>query len=342
MRKILAVFVLCLGGILVILNYSEIQSIFASLQHANLFYLVFGIVLQAIWFIVLALTFRSLYRSLGLGEQLRSLAMIAAASGFVSLVTPTAGVGGLALFISEGQKRGLAPGKVTVASALFVLLDQAAFLFVLAIGIVILVKHKNLSTEEIVGSLILLAIACVLALLLYFSYRTPIALGKLLARIARLGNRPLRFFIHRDYFSETRALSFAMEMSEGLRSLPRKPYSLLAPFLLSLVNKALLMGVLTSAFLSFNIPFTAGKIITSFSIAYLFVIISPTPSGLGVVEGAMTLVLHSLHIGWGDAILVTLAYRAVTFWLVLAFGALAFRSLSMNNHPAEIEKVPVD
>lgn len=342
MRKLIAVLVLCLGGLLVILSYSEIQSIFVSLQHANLFYLVFGIVLQAVWFIVLGLTFRSLYRSLGLGEQLRSLALIAAASGFVSLVTPTAGVGGLAFFISEGQKRGLAPGKVTVASALFVLLDQMAFLFVLAIGIIILVRHKNLSPEEFLASLILLAIACVLALLLYLSYRAPIKLGKLLAKIARMGNRLLKVFTRREYFSETRALSFAMEMSEGLGSLPRKPYSLLAPFLFSLINKALLMGVLTSAFLSFNIPFTAGKIITSFSIAYLFVIVSPTPSGLGVVEGAMTLVLHSLHLNWGDAILVTLAYRAVTFWLVLAFGALAFRSLSMSSRPPQIEKAPAD
>jgi uncharacterized protein (TIRG00374 family) len=338
MRKLIVGLFLCLGGMLFILGFSEIQNIFSSLQHANLWYLVVAILLQIVWFVILGLTFQSIYHLLGLGEHLRRLALIAVASGFVSIVMPSAGVGGLALFISDGQKRGLSPGKVTVASALYLLLDEAAFLCVLAVGIVLLVRHKNLSIEEVVASFILLAIACVIALLLYLSYRSSIALGDLLAKIARIVNRLFRLFLHRDYLSEARAHSFAMEMGDGLGSLPTKPYSLIPPFILSLVNKALLMGILTAAFLSFNVPFTTGKIIAGFSIAYLFLIVSPTPSGIGVVEGVMTLALHSLRIGLGDAAVVTLAYRAITFWLPLVFGALAFRFLYLEKKkPVEVE-----
>ncbi|MDP3184132.1 MAG: lysylphosphatidylglycerol synthase domain-containing protein, partial [Anaerolineales bacterium] len=52
-----------------------------------------------------------------------------------------------------------------------------------------------------------------------------------------------------------------------------------------------------------------------------------TPAGLGVVEGALTLGLNSLRVPWEAAVLITLTYRAVTFWFPLGIGAVAFRML---------------
>lgn len=87
------------------------------------------------------------------------------------------------------------------------------------------------------------------------------------------------------------------------------------------------MLVLVCAFLSFEVPFSAGTIIAWFSIAYLFLIVSPTPSGIGIVEGLMPLALSSLRVDWSQAVVITLTYRTVTFWVPFGVGALAFRSL---------------
>jgi uncharacterized protein (TIRG00374 family) len=248
-------------------------------------------------------------------------------------------VGGLAMFISDGRSRGHAPGKVTVAGALYLLLDEAAFLCVLAFGLVVLVRRNNLGPGEITASLILLCIASVIAFLLYLGYRSAEALGDTLARMARLINQVLRPLIHREYLSETRAHEFASEIADGLGSLPEKPRSLIQPFLLLLVNKILLMCILTAAFLSFNVPFSAGTIIGGFSIAYLFLIVSPTPSGIGVVEGIMAVVLGSLRVDFSQAVIVTLTYRFVTFWAPLASGAWAFRTLHLDGPGKILEKV---
>jgi hypothetical protein len=59
-------------------------------------------------------------------------------------------------------------------------------------------------------------------------------------------------------------------------------------------------------------PSSAGS-----AIAYLFLVISPTPAGIGIVEGIMPLALSSLNVPWSQAIIVTLAYRGVTFWFPL-------------------------
>ena len=54
-----------------------------------------------------------------------------------------------------------------MAGALYLLIDEAAFLCVLALGTVILARRNRLSDGDIVAALTLLAIACVLAIFLY-------------------------------------------------------------------------------------------------------------------------------------------------------------------------------
>jgi uncharacterized protein (TIRG00374 family) len=63
------------------------------------------------------------------------------------------------------------------------------------------------------------------------------------------------------------------------------------------------------------------------SIALLFVIVSPTPGGIGIVEGIMTLALNSLRVPLEPAGIITLAYRGLTFWLPFGYGFFAFRML---------------
>ena len=77
---------------------------------------------------------------------------------------PTAGVGGIAIFVNAAKKDGHPTGKVTLAAALFVLFDYAAFLAVLALGMIVLIRRNDLNAGEITASLILLAIASVLGI----------------------------------------------------------------------------------------------------------------------------------------------------------------------------------
>ena len=334
MRRVIVVIILLLAIALVVFSLSELKNIIDTLQKANPWFLGLALLVQAIWFFVLGWIFQSIYGALGLHESKRRLTLVAAASAFVSIVTPSAGVGGLALFITDGRSRGLPTGKVTVAGALYILLDQIAFLCVLAIAILVLIRRNNLGAGEVTASLILLASASVQSALLFLGYRSTEALGEALARLARLVNWMVGPFIHREYLSETRAHAFAEEISEGLNSLPERPRGLVRPFVLSLANKVLLMGILTCSFLSFDVPFTAGTIIGGFAIAYLFMIVSPTPSGIGVVEGVMALALRTLRVDFSQAVIVTLAYRGISFWLPLAVGALAFRSLQATGTKA--------
>lgn len=324
------ILIMFLGVALVILSFSELKTIVETLQKANLWFLLLALLLQISWFVVSGSTFSSIYHLLELKESLQELTLLVIAANFVNVVAPSAGMGGVVVFINHAKRREYSTSKVTVANALYLLFDYVAFLGILTLGLVVLVRRNDLDISEIIASIIMFAIAIGLAFFLYLGARSANKLGKALAWTARLINRVARPFIHREYLDEARAYTFAHEMAESLSGLPKRWQSLIHPLLWSIANKTLMTAILVVSFLSFDVPFSAGTIIGGFSISYLFLVVSPTPSGIGVVESIMALALNSLNVAWSQAVIITLTYRAITFWVPLGVGALAFRSLHMN------------
>jgi len=88
--------------------------------------------------------------------------------------------------------------------------------------------------------------------------------------------------------------------------------------------------VLALAFLALDTPLSGSILLGGFSVGHLFVYASPTPSGLGLVDSILPVVLNSLNVPLPRAVLIALVYRADTFWLPLVLGALAFRSLQRS------------
>jgi len=337
MRKFLVMLVLFLGVVFVIVSFSELEQTVETLQQGNFWYILLAFLIQIGWFFLVGITYRSIYRLLGMKESILNLTQVATAATFVNVVMPTAGLGGIAIFVNSARKQGHSTGRVTLAATLFVLFDLAAFLAVLALGMIALVRRNDLAAGEITAALILLSIASLLAFTLYLGYRSADAMGNFLARLTRIVNAILRPFIRRDYLREERAHEFAREMADGLASLPDRPRGLLKPLFLAFLNKGLMICILLCAFLAFQVAYTPGTVIGGFAIGYLFMIVSPTPSGIGVVEGILPLTLRSLRVVWSQAVLITIVYRAMTFWVPLGFGAMAFRNLRLDKANKEPE-----
>ena len=137
MKKLFIVVVLFLGIAIVAISFSELETIILTLNKAHLGYFILAILVQLIWFTTTARMYQSIFHLLGVHEDILTLSRIATAANFINVVAPTAGVGGIALFASEARRRGHPAGKVTVAAALFLLLDQAAFLVILALGLIV-------------------------------------------------------------------------------------------------------------------------------------------------------------------------------------------------------------
>lgn len=327
MRRVLFALLFLLGVGYVIWNLTEVEAIGDTFQRGNWRYLSLALLLEVIWLINVAGSYWGIYRAIGLDEKIDTLLLASSGAYFVNVLAPTAGASGLAVFISTARRGGYSTARTTVAGVLYLLLDYAGFLCVLTLGLIVLFRRDTLNSTEIIASSVLVLIAMFFFGLLYLGMHSANALGATLAWIARQVNKVLKPFIHRQYLSEARAHEFAHEAARGLSEARRKPKELILPIALALTNKTLLIAILLLMFMAFDVPLSIGTLIASFSIGYLFLIISPTPAGIGMVEGALTLALSSMYIPLGTAAIVALAYRGITFWFPLALGGLALRFL---------------
>ncbi len=306
-----------------------------TLKRGDWRFLGLALLVQGAWLVNVAASYRAIYRALGIYEPLERLFLIAAAASFINVVTPSGVVGGVTLFAAQAKQRGYSPIRATLAGVIYLLFEYAAILCVVAVGLVVLFRRNDLTGAEIFATGIVILLAVILATLLGLGMRSENALNGALTAGARTINKILRPILRRDYLSEQRAHEFAHDAASGLIELRedfrKDPKTLAWPFALALSNRALLLTVFFLMFMAFKTPFSPGTIIAGFAIGYLFLIVSPTPAGIGVVEGILTVTLRSLNVPLGSAAVITLAYRGFTFWLPLLIGMVALRILERKS-----------
>lgn len=88
-------------------------------------------------------------------------------------------------------------------------------------------------------------------------------------------------------------------------------------------------------FISFETNFNIIPIFAGYSIGYLFRIISPTPQGIGIVEGVMPYIFHSFGINLALATIVTLIYRVISIWLPALIGFVTFNLITKKYNGEE-------
>jgi uncharacterized protein (TIRG00374 family) len=314
-RRLLIAFVFLLAFVFIFTRAAEVQKILDTIRRGDIRWLGLGILVHMIWMANVAASFNTIYRALGMRETWRHMMAIAAAANFVNIVAPTGvGVAGMAVLVADGNKRGLPSGRIATAAAAFLFVEQISLLGVIILGLTILFQLNQLGAAEILAA-------------------------SILAGIGTLVNRALKPFLRRDYIDLEHAQVIAAEINDGLLHMRKSPGTMALALILGFSSKALLIVTLMMMFLAFQVPLSFGTVVASFSIGYLFYIVSPTPSGIGFVESAMTLVMRSLRVPLESALLIALAYRGITFWLMLAYGAIAMRWVAQDE-PAPVQVAP--
>jgi uncharacterized protein (TIRG00374 family) len=330
MKKFILALFLLLGILFIYWRLAEVETIVETFRHGDWRFLLIGLGLECLWVGTMALSYKALYRSLGLKDNFFQLVIVALGANFVNIIAPTGGMSGAAVFMADARRRNYSSGRALVAGAMYVLFDYATFFCILALGLVVLFRRNHLTGVELTTSGIFIVVALVLGALIYLGMRSNKELELFLTWIIRKVNGVLNPIFHREVFSEKHAISFAQELSEGVRILNKQPDKMAATFGVFFLKQAILIAILFLSFLAYQVPVSLGTLIAGFAMATLSLIVSPTPAGLGIVEGAMALVLVSLYVPNGAALIITLTYRGFTFWFPLLLGMIAFRVLQTS------------
>ena len=317
----------------VIGRFPEIKHLAQTLQQGKWPWVLAAAGLQILFYVTYTALYQVSFAIVDVKLRLRDLLPVTFAAVFINSTAPSAGIAGTALFVDEARRHDQPAGRATVGAGLTLLLDYLSFAVVLAAGLILLVTKHNLTRLELVSALILFLFISVVGTVIGLGVWRPEGLRRLLGWVQRLVNRVGNWVKRPSLLPDEWPDKTSAEFAVAGEAMKARPASLLGGLGVGLVMQLVDLASLYCLFLAFYQPVHLGVLETTFAMTMLFWIVSPTPSGIGVVETVMPLVYSSLGIPLAVGTIINLAFRGLTFWIPMFLGFLLLRRLRIFGGP---------
>jgi phosphatidylglycerol lysyltransferase len=309
----------------VVTRFTEIERLVETLAQGQWQWILAAALLQVVYYIVYAALYQTAFYTVEVESRVRDLLPVTMGSIFVNVVAPSGGASAAALFVDNAARRGQSAARATAGTLLVLVADFIAFSLVLIIGLIYLFLQHNLKAYEIFASAILLLIITALSSVLLLGLWQPDRLRRLLGWLQCTLNRLAGWFRRSAFLAEDLAEKNTAEFAQAAIAVIAYPQRLGRTLVVALGAHLVDLLSLYALFLAFHQPIKFGPLVAGFAIGILFMIVSPIPMGIGVVEAVMPVVYISLGVPGETATLVTLAFRSLSFWLPFVIGFLFLR-----------------
>lgn len=315
---------LVLAGFL-FLNRGEWHSMLTAARQANTRYLALAALLQALWLTLFSASYWSGLRAVGVRFPFGRTMPIAWASNSVNMLVKSGGMGGIALFIREGGRRGYTASRVTLGYLLVLSLGHAEFLLILGGAMALLWLHGGVQRVEIIGAIftfgaVTLALGGLIAVL-QSEKRVQRAYGL----VARSVNRAAGWARRGPLLDAQGGTRAAAEIQDVIGTVRDAPGRLVAPIAITVSKELCAIAIFYAVLRAFDPSATLWLAAIAYALAILFSYVSILPSGLGVVELSLTALLVRSGVPAGAATLITVVYRLFEFWTPFLVGGAAAR-----------------
>ncbi len=310
---------------IVLTRLTEIEHVAATLAGGDWLWVLVAAILQVLYYTVRTGLYRVTFTSIGVESRILELLPVTFSSLFLNVTAPSGGVSGAALFVDYARRRGQSGARAAVGTLLALTADFIAFAFVLSAGIAFLFVAHDLRPYQISAAVLLLVLTFVLSALMALGLWAPQRLGMVLDWLLRPARR-LGALFHRPKLVPNRHVRrITEEFAEAAQAVSARPSSLGRILAVALAMHMVDLLSLAALFQAFGQPLSLGVLVAGYAMGMLFWIVSITPQGIGVVEGAMTLVFTSLGMPGERAAVIAIAFRGLTFWLPLLAGFILLR-----------------
>ncbi len=312
---------------LVLSNLTEIERLSRMILRASWQLVVIAALLQVIYYVLCSALYQAAFASVELESNVFELLPVVLASLFINVIAPIGGMAGIALFADDAALRGRSPARAAAGMLLVTLVSFIAFSIILISGLSYLFLLKHLSQYQVLAAIILLLSTLVLGAFLLLAHWWPRLLETLLGSVQSAVNWFTSWFRRQSPLASNWAAKNTTEFIAASRAIGHHHWSLGRALLIALLAHLISMASLYVIFLSFNYPITFPVLVAGYSMGILFAIVSPTPQGIGIVEGVMPAVFRSLKVRGRIAIFTTLTFRGLNFWIPLAIGFFLLRHI---------------
>ena len=319
-------------------NYSSLEQIFTTLDEGNYMLFALTIPLELLVLFSLANMYRLVFDLAGVKVTTWNMFKSTFIMSFFNVANP------LGSWVSMGviAKRAVGNTKMNLTSGYFVLaLAHSIFNLVSFSGMLVTLVY--LYQNEYDGFAIILTSVIVYVA---FNLITPIAM--LSASRRPIVTKKIAFWFKNfiGTFGGLKSISVLKGYGDDLdRAITE--FSINSKIILENINakgaflRILFWGIIANAagfmmlwmtFIAFGVDVPFMHILTTDSITYLYSTVSPTPYGIGFVEGISQLAMVELGMDATDGFVVPLMYRAIYIWMPIFIGALIFRAEGFDRH----------
>jgi uncharacterized protein (TIRG00374 family) len=333
-------FLLALVGLtlLVVTRFANLQNVAETLSQGLWPWVVAGFIMHFIFFFLYALLYQSGFSTVGVRSRARDLLPLVFAAVFVNAIAPTAGAGAGALFVDDAVQRGQSGARTIVGVILVLLADLGTLIPFIVAGTIFLSFQRDLRFYDTIGSIFFTIFVGGLSGALVLAQSHTSQLRHLLGWLQQTVNQVGRWLKHPDLLADDWADRNTDEFVEGARAIAEHPGRLTRTLALGVLLHTVNVVGLYMLFLAFQQPVRLGTLMAGFGLGIVFWVISIIPQGTGVVEGVMALIFISLGIPKSKAIVITLTFRGLNFWLPLLIGFLVLRRVRTFGVGGNIER----
>lgn len=316
--QIVFLIVLVILAIYVFLHFAEISKIPELLANLKWYYLIVLLIFEVLFLINRGNIFQFLYNRLGIKLNLKEATLLFTASYSLNVLIPTAGLSGISLFLTHAEKQKISKSRVLLINLLFYFINYVSLAFLLLFAMVYLFLINKMESYYLISFAVLLLIILIflagIIVFIYFPKTFEIFLRKLLD----VFNWILKIF--KKNINQNKIPLILTELQYLKTSIKRDKKLFWGPFWLFLLGNLYEIASLFLIFFALGVNPPLVALVAAYAIGLLFMIVSITPAGVGVVEVLMTLVFVSLGMPLEVSVLTVLIFRIITFWLPLPVG----------------------
>ena len=186
---------------------------------------------------------------------------------------------------------------------------------------------KNLQAYQIIASVLLILLTAFLLSLIIMGVYSPKSLKIGMHWIISHLNSLFKFLHLKKRFSADWINEGVKEFAAASKNVTSQTKEIRKLFCYYFLVHFVNIISLYFIFIAFNQHILFRALIAGFIMGVVFQIVGITPYGIGLTESAMALTFTSLGVPTENAILITITYRSMTFWLPFFIGFILLRKI---------------
>ncbi|MEO6902354.1 MAG: phosphatidylglycerol lysyltransferase domain-containing protein [Bacteroidia bacterium] len=279
----------------------ELSQIQDTLNTANFFLILLGVVIGCIYIVLHGLMYTSGFKSIGEKVSLKDAVVLFLKRNFVSVFLPAGGVSSLAFFTTVIEEKGIEKNKIHFASTIYAVIGVLSVLIVSVPVLLYMFFANTANSNDIHVFIAFLLLVTGIVLLIYSIIKKGFAY-KLVIKIYPP-------FVH---------------TLEDIKMWDPRLGVIVRTLFYSVFIEFVCVFYLYIAMIALGLKPSFEAALSSYIISVLILNVSPFLRGLGAIELTITYILMRYGYSPVQAFSITILYRFFEFWLPMVVGLLSF------------------